>query len=51
MRSGGQVFAVIDDALQCVEDIAAYWIRVPFSQFGAFRAELLDMPSKVPRGL
>jgi hypothetical protein len=47
MRSSGQVFAVIDDALQSVEDIAAYWVRVPFAQFGAFRPELLDMAGKV----
>jgi hypothetical protein len=51
MRSAGQVFAVTDDALQPVENIAAYWIGVPLAQFGAFRAELLDVTGKVREAL
>src|SRR5262249_33376274 len=46
-RSDGQVFAVIDDALQPVENSSTYWIGVPFTQFGTRRAELLDVTGKV----
>jgi hypothetical protein len=44
-------FAVIDDALQLIENIPAYWVGVAFAQFGSRRAELLDVTGKVRQAL